>query len=101
MRCFNEAGATTPRKQHPVSVAYSKHNERFNEAGATTPRKQETDERPYLIAHSFNEAGATTPRKPGVQGYQEIEELASMRPGQQRPGNLEEARVVAGRPLLQ
>ena len=62
----------------------------FNEAGATTPRKRQVLYGRPKERRSFNEAGATTPRKQSAQGTDGSNQGApSMRPGQQRPGNVE------------
>ena len=101
--CFNEAGATTPRKLYTRGAAFG-YTPRFNEAGATTPRKRRGWPTARARERGFNEAGATTPRKPPWPGRPVTPLLASMRPGQQRPGNwsrgdsIPEFRVASMRP---
>ena len=66
----------------------------FNEAGARWPRKQCPARRLPARLLRFNEAGARWPRKllSIVLYIRQIHLLASMRPGQDGPGNSQSAK---------
>ena len=109
--CFNEAGASVPRKSPPELRRRGRPGARrsFNEAGASVPRKSRSAVLANPVcAHRrcFNEAGASVPRKrPADQRPTEVRRacLASMRPGRVCPGKaVRTARKcsLAGKPGL-
>ena len=64
-QCFNEAGARTPRKSgmSGAVIGHPREPYGFNEAGARTPRKRHDPWQSVTPVGRFNEAGARTPRK--------------------------------------
>src|SRR5437868_5115801 len=74
---FNEAAATSPRKQAAFQPSQSWLPSGFNEAAATSPRKHWLPSSPTAAERSFNEAAATSPRKPGGE-MQQLRGLAAL-----------------------
>ena len=92
---FNEAGANPPRRGRPSTGPSREPRPRFNEAGANPPRRAGGPVRGGPVWWGFNEAGANPPRRGrGVGTWAVRRELASMRPGRIRPGEMARHRTM-------
>ncbi len=85
-RCFNEAGAASPRKRADARGAGC-GGLRFNEAGAASPRKPDGAHDPDLTLGASMRPGQLRPGNDESRRVRGHHRRASMRPGQLRPGN--------------
>ena len=92
---FNEAGAAFAPGNTGDRNTKFRNSARFNEAGAASPRKPIDSSFESCASVRFNEAGAASPRKlvEDLRVVLTVAGLASMRPGQLRPGNACSAQV--------